>query len=78
MPTADKPDQLDYIRRTYSVPARVGVRIAYQPIPTRPAQFGTIRGARSAYLRVRFDGSNHLVNLHPTWCVEYLKDDHDH
>lgn len=60
---------MEYIRSHYSVPAKRGGRIKYTNGGTF---YGTITGARGAYLRVRWDmGSQNKVTLHPTWCVEY-------
>lgn len=60
---------MDYVRKTYGVPAKRGGRIRFtgdcEPIE------GTILSATHR-LRVRFDGSKARVWLHPTWCVEYL------
>jgi len=71
---------MDYIRRTYSVPATVGARVRFLggcPDPESDAevktQEGAIVGARGQYLRVRFDGERRTRTLHPTWRVEYLK-----
>lgn len=61
---------MDYIRRTYGVPARRGDRIIYGGI-TAPIA-GTITMADGAYLRVRFDGWKKSVRLHPTWRITYL------
>jgi hypothetical protein len=71
---------MDYIRRTYSVPASVGARVRFLggcPDPEDDAEVktreGVIVGARGQYLRVRFDGEKHPRTLHPLWRVEYLK-----
>jgi hypothetical protein len=61
---------MDYIRRTYGVPARRGGRIAFTTA-AKAAQ-GSIVGARGQYLRVRMDGSGMTHSLHPTWMVVYL------
>src|ERR1700677_2610981 len=56
-----------YIRRHYSVEPRVGQRIAMNGKPgviVRPQ-------GDPQYLRVRFDGQKQIVNVHPTWHVEY-------
>lgn len=60
---------IDYIRRTYGVPAKRGGRVEYtHPEPTR---MGTITGTRGARLRIRLDGDNHSGNYHPTWKLSY-------
>ena len=57
-----------YIRRTYGVDARAGLRITMDGRP------GVIVRTRKdpAHLRVRFDGHPHICNVHPTWKVEGL------
>lgn len=64
--------QLQYIRRTYSVPAYRGMRVRYTGDGT--PKDGVIRYARGAYLGVKFDGDQIVRTLHPTWEVEYLQD----
>jgi hypothetical protein len=63
---------MEYIRRTYNVPAKRGVRIRF-----RGTQEGVIVSSRNAYLLVRFKDEQGkpmpLQNLHPTWEVEYLQ-----
>lgn len=56
---------LEYIRKTYGVPAKRGGRIRYD------GKIGVIASAPGAYLRVSFGGK--IRTLHPTWCVEYLE-----
>jgi hypothetical protein len=56
---------LDYIRQSYGVPAKRGMRIT---IDGRPA---TITGSAGARLRVRRDGEKRTVIAHPTWRVDY-------
>lgn len=57
----------DYIRRTYGVDPKVGQAI------TMDGKLGTIIRPQGdpAYLRVRFEGQKHAVNVHPTWEVDY-------
>jgi hypothetical protein len=72
-------DMLDYIRRAYGVPARIGVRIRYTGSQSGRPMDGTIVGARGQYLLAEMDlpdhirpvSPNHFI-LHPTWEVEYL------
>lgn len=64
---------LEYIRRTYGVPATRGQRIEFSGRQDGKPLLGEIRAASGAYLRVRFDGEERLYTLHPTWRVEYLK-----
>ena len=62
---------MDYIRRTYSVPAKRGGRVRFTNAPK--AVQGTIVAARGHYLRVRWDESGRTDTMHPTWMLEYLK-----
>ena len=66
---------MDYIRRTYSVPARRGARIAYTGSPLLGRALGTIVGSRGGYLRVKMDDGHpkSLITMHPTSCVEYIE-----
>jgi hypothetical protein len=63
------PGGIRYIRHTYGVPAKRGMRItwhhAYAP------HMGTVVGARYGNLRVKLDGIKRVVILHPTDNVEY-------
>ena len=61
---------MEYIRKTYSVPARRGGRIEYTG--GRTPLYGTIKSARGARLSVLLDGSKHPLLYHPTWQVRYL------
>lgn len=62
---------MDYIRKTYGVPAKRGGRIAYgcEGIGLR---CGTIIGSRGAYLRIRLDGETVTRNYHPDWNMVYM------
>jgi hypothetical protein len=62
---------MDYIRRTYGVPAKRGGRIAFTT--AEKAAQGTIVGARGQYLRVRMDESAMTHTMHPTWMLVYLE-----
>lgn len=62
---------LEYIRRTYKVPAKRGARVRYQGGQSE-AMEGGITGSRNAYLRIRFDGHKRSLQCHPTWNMEYL------
>jgi len=57
---------LDYIRITYGVTAKMDCRIDYKAKP------GTIVGAKCAHLRIRLDGESEIKFYHPTWEIEYL------
>ena len=60
----------DYVREAYGVNPKPGQRITMNGKP------GTIVKTRGnpQYLRVRFDGEKHIVNVHPTWRVNYSRD----
>jgi len=67
---------MQYIRKTYGVPAKRGGRVAY--IDNNPNGdgdikiMGTITGSRDAHLRIRLDGDRFSRNYHPTYNIEYL------
>lgn len=61
---------LDWIRKTYTVPAKRGGRVEYSG--DTPPQLGTICGAQGAHLRIRLDGAKHAMPFHPTWMLRYL------
>lgn len=64
---------MEYIRKTYSVPAKRGGKVRMVP-PGGPAfaENGVITGTRDAHLRVRMAGEKRSRLYHPTWCIEYL------
>lgn len=66
---------MEYIRRTYNVPAKRGARVQYDGVTVgHPPLLGTITSAtNSGHLRVRFDGEHRTLKLHPTWALVYLK-----
>ena len=68
---------MDYIRRTYGVPAKRGARVRLNWCPPAPAVEGVITGAAGARLRIRLDGEKRSRTAHPTWCVEYLRPHND-
>lgn len=61
---------LDYIRRTYAVPAVRGGRVRYTGGSGK--REGTIIGASGAHRTIRLDGDKHGMPFHPTWELEYL------
>lgn len=61
---------VDYIRRYYDVPAKLGGRVRYTG--GRHPMDGTIAGAEGAHLMIRLDGQQHAMPYHPTWKIEYL------
>lgn len=67
---------MDYIRRTYGVPAKRGMRVTYTPdLDLWPSYEGVIVGSRVGYLRVRvvrpLNWRGAILTIHPTWRVGY-------
>ncbi|WP_428956159.1 hypothetical protein [Streptomyces sp. cg35] len=56
---------MEWIRRTYDVPARHGMRITYDGKPA------TITGAGGGYIRFRVDGEKRRTIGHPTYRIIY-------
>ncbi len=70
---------MEYIRKTYGVPAKRGGRVEYSG--DGEIEAGTITGANGHYLRVRLDGEKQSGNFHPKWKMKYLaprKDSNEH
>lgn len=63
---------LQYIRKTYSVPAKRGSEVRFTPDSRDTPMQGRITGARNGLLRVRFAGHRRPWLCHPTWSMEYL------
>lgn len=61
---------LEWIRKTYSVPAKRGGRVEYRG--GGDGVLGTITGARGGHLLVRLDGWRMSLRYHPTWEMRYL------
>jgi len=68
---------MDYIRRTYGVPAKRGARIEFRDHNGRWHK-GVIVASRGMYLRARMPtlGARDIVTLHPTSDVRYLPNGH--
>ena len=66
---------MDYIRRTYGVPAKRGARVQFTDAVK--AVQGTIVGSRGHYIRVRWDETGYTHTMHPTWMMVYLKKPND-
>lgn len=70
---------MEYIRRTYKVPAKRGMRVRYID-KDGVVWNGRITSARDAHLRVLVDdrvpGYRSRLLLHPTHRVEYLPANH--
>jgi hypothetical protein len=62
---------MEYIRKTYKVPAKRGGRVEYLASDGELME-GTITGTRAAYLLVRLDGNKRSFTFHPTWGLKYL------
>jgi len=56
-----------YVRTTYKVPAKRGMRIVVD------GQAARIVGFAGARLRIRIDGQPGIYFAHPTWRVAYPK-----
>lgn len=64
---------LEYIRKTYGVPAKRGAPVRYTT-GNGHVMTGQILSASGQYLRVRFNGHTRPMRCHPTWQMEYLAD----
>jgi hypothetical protein len=67
--TTRKNEAIEYVRQTYSVPAKIGGRVIYSH--ATPARHGTITGARNGRLLIRMDGDKNPRPYHPTWMLDY-------
>lgn len=56
---------MEYVRRTYGVPAKRGARVTADGRP------GAITSADHR-LRILLDGDKHPTIWHPTWRIDYL------
>lgn len=63
---------MDWIRKTYGVPAKKGGRVEYTG--GDKSQFGTIVSASRGYLNIRLDGARHAQPFHPTWELRYIEE----
>ena len=59
---------MEYIRETYGVPAKVGMKVIADGKP------GKITGYRGAYLKIKLEGESKSGLWHPTWNMEYIVD----
>lgn len=58
-----------WIRKTYGVPAKRGMRVLYTGCGRH--EYGTITSAQGGCLRVKLDGRKHSDIFHPTWELTY-------
>lgn len=63
---------MEYIRKTYGVPAKRGGEILFRKCIHEEPIHGKIVGSRGQYLRVILRGNLGVKQLHPTWMIEYL------
>lgn len=61
---------MEYIRKTYGVPAMRGGRIEYSGKGF--LQTGTIKSAKNGRLKVLMDGDKNAGSYHPTWNIRYI------
>jgi hypothetical protein len=61
---------LEYIRRTYGVPAKRGAAVRFKPDSRDRAETGKVIGSKGALLRVRLEGHKRIALCHPTWAME--------
>lgn len=57
---------MEHIRKTYRVPAKVGMKILFR------GEEAVIVGAEGPHLRIRLNGI--IVPIHPTWEVKYFEE----
>lgn len=63
-----------WIRKSYGVPAKRGMRILYTGCGRQ--EFGTVRSAASGgHLNIQLDGIRHTMPFHPTWMLQYQPDE---
>jgi len=60
---------MDFIRKHYDVPAKVGMRVK-----TEKGKGYIVGSAAGAHLRVRIDGEKKSRYFHPTYEIEYIED----
>lgn len=63
---------LQYIRKTYGVPAYRGAPVRFTPDSRDKPMVGRIVSSHNGLLRCRFDGTQRPWNCHPTYQLEYL------
>lgn len=61
---------MEYIRKTYGVPAKRGARVKYTG--GKEPCFGSVTSSDGCYLRIKMDDEKHTGLYHPTWKIEYI------
>lgn len=61
---------MEWIRRTYGVPAKRGGRVEYTG--GKSPRIGTITRSFEGRLKIRLDGEETVGIYHPTWEIRYL------
>ncbi|QQP96461.1 hypothetical protein [Lysobacter enzymogenes] len=61
-----------YIRLTYGVPAKRGMRVEYMSGRDLELMEGVIVGSKGQHLRIRLDGNRHSGFFHPTYNLVYI------
>ena len=61
---------MQYMRDTYGVPAKRGMRVKYTGGKT--PRMGTITGTGGCGIMVRLDGDKISLPYHPKWKLEYM------
>lgn len=64
----------DYIRETYKVPAKRGMKVQYRDAQGE-LHDGVITSTRGAYLMIRMTPLKHPRPYHPTYCLDYFDKD---
>lgn len=64
---------IEWVRKTYKVPAKRGGRVEYTG--SKQMRLGTITSASHGRLNIRLDGEKYPAPFHPTWELRYLDAD---
>jgi ribosomal protein L21E len=59
-------DSLEYIRKYFGVPAKMGTRVKYE------GKTGRITGATGEYIKIKMDGEKKSYCYHASWKIEYM------
>ncbi|RYY67683.1 MAG: hypothetical protein EOO12_00055 [Chitinophagaceae bacterium] len=67
-----KPNEFDYINRTYGLSMSRGSRVEYTGDKSGPKQ-GVVTSAAGAHVNIRFDGETKSIGpFHPTWELRQI------